>query len=578
MISSPADHFAGALHRALSLAAAALAGALLLLWPWTGWRDPWSTWLGWPSPLQVVGLVAFVAAAGSLWQRRWLGKLLAVLSLGAVFASHRVLTMGDGHWWRTASREGTVTWAEPWSSHLQAVLYRLGGPAALEWLPVVCGMLATWVWLSISDELVARGGSSRRTATASALLWASGGVHSAFFHRYVEHSQIGVPLLLLGLAALTRWSRAVAVEPAGSPTAERDFRCGALALLSAALLHLQYSGMFVAAVGAAWIVGWRHGVRRSLRRLLEVWGAVAVAAGATVALFRCGPFTPFFGSVGGGADQRLLTPFVDAQGSWTGGDALFGTAHLGLTASLLVVAVPVAVPFFVALLLPRSRARAATELVASSAAFAWLLFVSLYGFDLGWPTDADLMLCMSVALCWWVAGWLLPVVTAATGARLAAISLGLVLAVVATWAVIAPLVRPLHAVLSQPNSARAELLLDGVASAAGPGPFRVPAAIGATFTLRARGAPGREFWILRGPPSPAVEGHPYGGVADIVVELQPANFVHAGRFAADGTATAAMVLQALPDGTLPGIQMIVFEQPGTTKSITSAAYYFVAAQ
>jgi hypothetical protein len=580
-VTSSLRWFAPLLHRVLLCLSAAGVAALLVVWPLAGFHDTWLRWLGWPSWQMGLGLAGFLGVATWCPERwRWLGKPLAAASLCWLFATHRVLTMGDGHWWRKASREGTVTWAEPLSSHLQAVLYRVFGPEALELLPIACGFAATWIWLGITDRLIAaHPGSAPRQRWLAAALWASAGALCGFFYRYVEHSQIGVPLLLLGLATLSRWSHAVLAGRDSGPADERDFRRGTRWLLLAALLHLQYSGMFVAAVGAAWLVGWRHGAGRSLQRLAAVLGWVVAGALGCWLLFCFGPFTSFVGSVGGGADARLLTPFVDAEGSWTGPGALFGADHLALTASLLLVAVPLALPFFAAVLVPASLARTHTELVASSAAFAWLLFVSLYGFDLGWPTDADLMLSMSVALAWLTAGWWLPAVAAARPLAQGAAGLGSCLAVLATWSVLAPLVRPTAANVSQANTALADLRLegpDGLVAAEGPGPFRVVAALGTTFTVRARGPAGREFWILRGAPQPAVEGHPYGGVADIVVQLEPQYFVHAGQFADDGSATATMTVAPLPDGGLPGIQMVVFLLPGTQRSTTSAAYYFVA--
>ena len=80
-----------------------------------------------------------------------------------------------------------------------------------------------------------------------------------------------------------------------------------------------------------------------------------------------------------------------------------------------------------------------------------------------------------------------------------------------------------------------------------------------------------------GEPSPANEGNPYGGVADIVVyPLTPTAFVHHGALDASGHAVVQWQVRALPGGHLPGLQMLVFlpGQPG--RNVTSAAFYCTA--
>lgn len=565
-----------ACRNALLVPATSVVLALFAAWPWTGFASTFGHWTQRLEPWLPLPLAGFVAAATLLAdrRRRW-GRLVAAGCLVAAWSSFRVLTMGDGHWWRDAAANGTVTFAEPLASHLNILLFRLGGPAALEWCPPVFGFLTTLAWLWATDGVVARLPRPVLGRCLAALLWISSGVHIAFFHRYVEQTQIGVPLLLLGIVWLHRWSHAVAAAPEGHGLSGRDFVRGAAALLLAALLHLMYVGMFVAAVGAAWLVGLRQGARTSLVRLLAVVGAVVAAAAAIVLLLRCGPFTPFAGSVAGGADDAWLTPWTGADGSWTAPGAMLSPQHLALVAFLLWLGVPAVLPFAFAVLCPTSRARTEAALVSVAAGSAWIAFVATFGFDLGWPTDADLMLAMSVALSWLVANWLLPALAAA-GAGMRALGIaGLLLAVVSTWSVLTPLVRPVGANLSQANSAQAALQLGGQQPFVGPGPFRVPAIDGDTVDLRASGPPGAVFCVFQGAPAPAHEGQPYGGVYDIrFPKLEPPWLVHGGSFDASGQAVVPFVVRPLPDGTWPGVQMIVFGLPAPRTTATSAAIYF----
>jgi hypothetical protein len=561
---------------ALLVTAAGVVLALLAAWPWTGFASTFGHWAQRPEPRLLLPLAGFVAAATLLAGRwRWWGRLVAAGCLAAAWSSFRVLTMGDGHWWRDAAANGTVTFAEPLASHLNILLFRLGGAEALEWCPPVFGFLATQAWLWATDDVVARLPRPVLGRCLAALLWVSSGVHIAFFHRYVEQTQIGVPLLLLGIVWLQRWSHAVDAAPARGRVSSRDFARGAAALLLATLLHLMYVGMFVAAVGAAWLVGLRHGSRASLVRLLAVVGAVVAAAAATVLLFRLGPFTPFAGSVAGGADHAWLTPWTGADGSWTGQGAMLSPQHLALVAFLLWLGAPAVVPFALAVLRPGSRARTEAALAPVAAGCAWIAFVATFGFDLGWPTDADLMLAMSVALSWLVASWLLPALAGAGAATRALGIAGLLLAVASTWSVLTPLVRPVGTNVSQANSAQAALQLGGNEPFVGPGPFRVPAADGDIIDLRASGPAGAVFCVFQGAPAPAHEGQPYGGVYDIrFPKLEPPWLVHGGSFDASGQAVVPFVVRPLPDGAWPGVQMIVFGLPAPRTTATSAAIYF----
>lgn len=548
---------AAALHRGAACAIAALVVAAVAAWPWTGFASTFGRWAGAPDPFVAAPLACYLAAATALHGRwRWLGRLLAAAAMAWLWSSYRVLTMGDGHWWRQAAADGVATWAEPLSSYLHVALHRLAGPTALEWLPVAAGAAATWVWLRATDGLVAP--ATARQRLAAALLWASSGLACAFFHRYVEATQLGVPCLLLGLAALTQWSHERLAAPAPAFASARGLAVGAAWLLLATLLHAMYVGMFAAATAAA-LVATHRARSRTLLHALALVAALAAALGAAALLLRHGPLVPWVGSIAGGGDGRLLTPF----------DAMFSAAHVALVTFVVAYGTPMALPMALATLAAPRAAWARPEPVAAAAALAYLAFVATYGFDLGWPNDADLMLAMGAALSWFAATWLLP----RADRLLVAL---LLLATAATWCVTMPLVRPTGATRSQANSALATLLVDGVPATAAPGPFPVATAPGETLRLRAEGPPGAQFWILLGPPRPACEGHPYGGVADIEPRLTADRVVQTGAFDPDGRAEATFVVRALPDGQLPGLQMLVFTTAVPGGSTTSAAYYLRA--
>lgn len=579
---APKDSHAAVLaQRCVTVLLLLLAGAVLALgaaWPFTGFSSTYGRWLGWPYASMVALVCLYLAAAvrGS-GRRRWLWQLAASACLGVIWSSFRVLSMGDSHWWRKATADGTVSYAEPLSSLAHGLVFSSLGAGALEWMAPVVGFIATFVWLRVSDRLFVRaeGPAAVFARFVAALLWVSSGICAVFFHRYVEHSQIGVPLLVLGLANLTTWSRNVASATGGADVRSGHLFAGMAQLAIAALSHLQYAGMLAAGLGSALLVGSRLGLRRVARDMALLLAMVAGLIGATFAVLKASPFRVVTGSVAGGGDGVWLVPLVGGGGSWFEPGALLSASHLASVARTIVFACPLALPF--ALAVPwclRRGADPSRDLVLAGTALAYVLFVSLYSFDLGWPNDLDLMVAMSPSLLLLVTAWLLPASQQWSPGRRIALTALLLAAATATWCLVAPLVRPVSSVLSQRNSSAASLYVQGIGE--GAAPFRVPVEPGASIEFHASGPPGSEFWICKGVPSPACEGNPYGGVADIefVNGLEPSVFVHVGVFDAEGKATATWTVQPLADGRLPGVQMIVFDRQQVRTSQTSAAFYF----
>lgn len=567
---------AGRWPRALALVATAAVGVtiagLLVAWPWTGFAATWRQWAGRPYASMLPWLAAYlgIATFGGGRRRAW-WRLAAAAMLVGVWSTFRVLSMGDDHWWRKATADGVFTWAEPLSSVLHAIAYRTLGAGSIEWLAVACGWLATVAWLAVTDRLL-DGARGRWPRFAAAAVWVASGVCGTFFARYVEHSQIGVPLLVLGLGNLTAWSRAVAASPPTS-AARGALLVGAAQLTLAALMHLQYVGMLVAAVAAALLVGARRGVLATLADGVRLILLVGAMLAATVVLLRALPFRPFVGSVAGGADGRLLVPFCGDGGSWFAPGCLLAADHLAVVATILAFAAPLALPAMAMALWPRGRG---LDLVLAATGLAYVVFVVAYGFDLGWPTDLDLMMAMSpgltlsvvVAIARAANGWSAPVRAGCAVLLLAAIW--------STWSMIGPLVRPIGADLCQQNSASAALVVDGH-GVTGRGPFLVEGPADSELTLVAHGPPGAPFWILRGVPHPVFSGFPYGSVSDIELPegLAPDAFVHVGTLDDSGRAEVKWRVVALADGSLPGLQMLVMQTGDGPRSVASSAFYLV---
>ncbi|MEO6596058.1 MAG: hypothetical protein ABIP94_15015 [Planctomycetota bacterium] len=548
------------------------------LWPATGFLATWWQWVGWPYPRMIllVGVFVVVATVGG-GRRRLLWALAASGSLLALWCSFRVLSMGDAHWWREAAIAGTLTWTEALSSCAYLGVARLFGHAAIEWISPALGFVTTYAWLRVTDRLFAtsEGREAVFARLVSALMWVGSGVCVLFFHCFVELTQVGMPLFLLGVANLTVWSRDVMQADGVVNVRSGPLFVGVVQLAFATMSHAQYAGMLSAALGAVLLVGLRLGVVRVAKGAALVLAIIASAVGLTIAIMQLSSSNRVVGNVTGGADARLLVDFVDARGSWLGTGTLLSADHLALVAHIFVFACPLVVPF--ALAVPwsvRKRSGWPHDLVLVSTGLAYVGFAACFSFDFGWPRDVDLMVSMSPSLLLLVTAWL-SAATCGWSKRGKVVLSALLLAMaMSTWSVIAPLVRPTSADLSQRNSPIASLFVNGIGE--GAGPFRLQVAAGEVVHMQASGPPGASFWICKGLPHPVCEGHPYGGVADIefVGGLQPAAFVHAGKFDAEGKAAFTWTVQPLADGRSPGLQMIVFSRSKGGEEPTSAAFYF----
>lgn len=571
------------LGNALILVTAAIVVVFTVAWPFV--RGAAVNPVQWtvPHPLVAVCMLAFVAIASlGAGRTRSVWRFVASACLFAGWASCRVLTMGDGAWWRQATAEGIVSRAEPLSSLVYTTVHRLGGPGAIDWIPPVAGFVATWAWLTATDRLL--GDRKPLARLSAATLWLASGVQVLFCHQYIEHTQLGIGALILGLGYLTAWTRRVdgTVENTSGNTAKTTAEstinqgnragrsslvCGSALLTVAALSHLQYAGMLVAALGMVVLHGAGGcGLRELLRVFAPAGAAIAAVVAITAAAVWLSPCQLMSGSIYGGVDGRLLVAPAE----------VLAPKHVALVSNALWFAVPMALPFAVfAMAHVRARAAApAGDNVVAAAGAAYLVFLSLFGFDLGWPRDADLLTSMSPALSLLVAVVIVPRIVHGSAAQRLLLLGCLAGAVAFTSAATARLIRPRWHSLSQQNTALAALFVDGVNAAADAAPYRVSAARGATFELRVRGTPGYSFWVLRGQPAPACEGNPYGSVADVRVGDLSASFVHYGALDERGEATFTWSVAMLPDGGWPGLQALVFPGEAHDLNVASAAYYF----
>ncbi len=547
------------LRTSLLLLLAVAVSALCAAWPQLqGHATHTAVWAA-PHPLAIAlgALYMAIATFGAGRARAW-WRLAASAALLCGWSSFRVLTMGDGAIWRKQTLSDQISYAEPLSSFLYGVVNQSFGAGAIEWVSPALGFVTTYAWLLATDRLTAELPADRRrlTRATAAALWASSGLLVVFCYRYVEQSQLGVPLLLIGLSELITWTK--------TEQRRRLITGGALISL-AALAHLQYAGMAIAAFGSAVIVATTRGAPVAAKTAGWLAVTFAAALAATCGLIAASPFGIVQGSVMGGEDGQLLA------------SSLFAADRLAVIAEALNFAAPLALPLSLAALWRlRALHRAPVgDLVLVAPALAYVVFLAIFGFDLGWPRDLDLMVSMSISLSLGAAALLLPAV-ARIPKRLATAAALLVIGG-AAWSggISAQLVRPAWVNLSQQNSSAATLLIASMDATGQEVPLRVNAASGDEFELQLFGPPGHSYWVLKGAPAQACEGDPYGSMVDIEMPLGiQSAFVQFGVLDESGRATVDWVLKPLADGRWPGIQMMTFPGTDHTNNTTSAAIYF----
>ncbi len=365
------------------------------------------TWGQLPPLRHALVALAFLGlAAACRWRPgRALPHALMAATLGAAWISLGSQPLGDHDAWRNLAHTATLTLSEP----LANLAFRLAqagfGPHGLDYVAPCFGVLTALAYLGFVERAVvplAQGhaGFARVFAAAAFVL---SGLPLLFFRGYVENAFLSLPPLFLGLAALHGYAD-------GSKAAA--LRAGLLAragvwLALAMLVHGVSAPSLVAAACATACVHppWLRPKAWAMdlaRLLLVVLSCMALVLGF---LWLMG-FSFHEGHALGGADQSHFTPLVREGAALGYPFAMFDFAHFVDVGDILVCVLPLWPCLF--LLARRQVREQAAELLDRTpalgvAAFGALLCTFLFGFDLGFPLDYDLMAVMPApALLLWL--------------------------------------------------------------------------------------------------------------------------------------------------------------------------------
>jgi hypothetical protein len=346
----------------------------------------WHAWPQWPLLAAGLAVVAMAVAA-----RRSSPSLLVRGSLAAAVAAactQMVQPLGDSVSWRLLATHDSVTWSEPLANVVYRAAFCIGGAEALSWVAPVVGVLFVGCYLRAVDAITAPMGraAAARVRATGAIVLIGAGWHLVFHRGYVENPPISLPPLMLGLAALARYSR-------GETPVVRP----AFWLAVACLCH----GMNLAMLPALlWCVALRAPRSRPLVAFARTSAHAAVVAlatfGVTIAGLVAAGCHLHRGNSQGGADGRLFVPWVLPPGQ-THGFAMLDLAHFAAVGNLLLLSCPLVLA--VPLVMGRRTLRTLRAVVRRTpgpaiAALGGAGSAALFDFDLGFPGDYDLMVGM----------------------------------------------------------------------------------------------------------------------------------------------------------------------------------------
>jgi len=322
-------------------------------------------------------------------RQRW--PWLAALLLFGLYLSQAARPLGDHH--QRVEQMGTrqLAGSEILSQLAYSLWYRAGLDASL--LPPVAGLLTAGLFFSLVRRLT--GDGEWPPPWWPPALYAASAVHLVFFRGFIENTSMSIPFVLAFAGALLSYLRAPEL-------ALRRVALASLWLTLGCAVHGQVA--FLLPALPAVVLMKEHGASGSrIRRLSVLTGTAAAVAGGVVLGVWCLVSVLGYrlvpGNMQGGGDHEMFVPFEAPRGFAT--FTFLSVNHMVRIGNILAAASPSL------LLLGVWRcAREATLLrrlgpswdlvLPAILTLAYLAFITLWNFDLGFPGDYDLMMTMAV--------------------------------------------------------------------------------------------------------------------------------------------------------------------------------------
>ncbi len=334
--------------------------------------------------------IGSIVAWGDGW-RRFL-PIATLLLLAAIHATAGIdnvaRAMGDSHW-RSLVADDTTLFASSILANL-FYLWWLGIGIDRGLLPVAMGAVAAVSLFAVLWEIGQQEPEKRWAwMKLGALFYLGSALQIVFIRDYYEATLIGIPFLLWSLWAFVRYLR----------TEERGTRwlvLGSALLTFAALTHGQNA--YLAPIAFAALLLRERDLGFAARNGAIVLGTAVVVFVATLIVVSAMGYAIVAGDIYGGGDKETFVPLTEAGLAGAAVFLFFSVDHALQIANILFIVVPTGTLIAAMTLWNRWKNAIAfdrTDAFLSICALGVVAFVTLFNFDLRFPSDLDLMVTMS---------------------------------------------------------------------------------------------------------------------------------------------------------------------------------------
>jgi hypothetical protein len=368
-----------------------------------GLYDTYSNWFwkfsNFPHLFHALTIVAFIAAAflARNLSHQWATDLICSVIATVPYFTIRIKTMGDSEIWSSLASSNKLHGSEFLSNAAYSQAFRHG--LSLDYVAPAFGFFSCFAYLCLGRLIVPNDNLGR---LAFRLSYFGAGFSMLYFSSYIENTQLALPFSLMATYFLA--------QHISNPSAHASLAIGTFFLLCAMLFHGQ--NVFLLPAFILVILAARLGRDDPLKKLGgDLLTAVTVTF-LTMAAFYFSVITLGYellpGNVTGGSDEKIFVPIYGfSQMPFFFRFYMYSAAHLSELSNIVVHSTPLILVFFPYLCLRLfisnqkkgvSFSITPVVLVSGSMAACFLAFISLWNFDLGFPTDLDLMVSMSFGL------------------------------------------------------------------------------------------------------------------------------------------------------------------------------------
>lgn len=333
--------------------------------------------------LHVIALVAF-----AVWGFRklpfWSANLIFSLMLLAMYFSASMVRLGDHQYWVDRSREPVLDKSEFLSNLLYHIIYLTNGP--YDYIAPIAGFFTALTFMVLARNVI------KDNLDFAALAFLASTVNIVFFRDFIENPPLSVPFILLYANYLVKYYK----QPQRGYV---NILAAAFFLAMACLFHGQNTFISPAILLVIFLKK-----SNNFSKIIRDSGfALLMATGVIFLIYSALSLTHLEiipGNMHGGGDYQMFVPLLEIKGysQYT----MFSLQNFSKVGNILILVSPLLLisPVTLALVFfSKNRFQPILyNLPLTILSLGYMAFLFLWDFDLGWPTDHDLMTTMGLPL------------------------------------------------------------------------------------------------------------------------------------------------------------------------------------